>query len=215
MVLFLAAERTRFGHWLESSPALIRRFYVLSVVFLGLDLFSQSRHRSRVGVLHGSLWRVGVPERGFSPCALSGRPPAQRIHGGGPFCNRLAAESLEQHPRHGVPGGGLTLEWGRSAVLVLTLACSVRCPSAPAATIRSSTSGSRAIMDEKTNDTPSQDSARPNPRARPLYCDLWSDSFCGFPYWASGWERESRVSEMEQRLLAPPSIPQWRLALLA
>lgn len=117
---FLAAERTRFGHWLESSPALIRRFYVLSVVFLAWTFF-RSPDIDHGWAYFTALFGGSAPLSEAFPLALYLDAHLLSVFTVAGLSTASWPQKVWNSTQTWGPKGGLTLEWGRSAVLVLTL----------------------------------------------------------------------------------------------
>lgn len=118
---FLAAERTRFGHWLEASPELIRRTYVLVVVFGAWTFFRTP------DIGHGWDYLLAL----FSnPAPLSQAFPLA-LYLDNHLLVVLAVAGLSvthwptrlwQGTRTWTQNQGLALDWARSVVLLFTLA---------------------------------------------------------------------------------------------
>ncbi|MEE3328689.1 MAG: MBOAT family protein, partial [Myxococcota bacterium] len=117
---FLAAERTRFGDWLEASPGLIRRTYVLVVVFLAWTFFRTP------DIEHGwdyltALFFGPTPLSQSFPLALYLDSHLMAVLAVAGLSTTNWPEKIWRSTQKGQPGNRLALEWARSFALVATL----------------------------------------------------------------------------------------------
>lgn len=117
---FLALERTRFGHWLDAAPSIIRRAYVLAVVILAWTFFRSPN------IIHG--WSYTVVLFGWTQPTGDAFPLALYVDRHFWTVLFIAALSTSHIPNqiwgHLRSKSGklsLALEWTRSVALLLAL----------------------------------------------------------------------------------------------
>ena len=117
---FLAAERTRFGSWVEASPTFIQRLYVLAVVFLAWTFFRTP------DIAHG--WNYLTALFQASPSLSQAFPLALYLDTHLMTVLAVACLSITKGPRRLWQNirtrshtAGPALAWTRSVTLLLTL----------------------------------------------------------------------------------------------
>jgi alginate O-acetyltransferase complex protein AlgI len=118
---FLAAERTRFGTWIEASPTFIQRTYVLAVVFLAWTFFRTP------DIAHGwdyltALVQTSPPLSQAFPLALYLDTHLMTVLAIACLSLTKVPERLWQSTRTWPAKADVSLEWTRSVTLLLTLA---------------------------------------------------------------------------------------------